>query len=90
MTANFVYGDARSNFIVPIMKLHTTLEYFVSHGGDGAGIEDPADLRVQHATPRAIGHLRILQVIAGAWKEIMISRMVVMHMRNHDMFDFVR
>ncbi len=90
MTANFVYGDARSNLIIPIMKLHTTLEYFVSHGGDGAGIKDPADLGVQHAASCAIGHLRILQVVARAWKEIMISRMVVMHVRDHDMLDFVR
>ena len=40
MSADLVYGDARSDLAVSIVKLHAACKDLVDHGGDAARIED--------------------------------------------------
>ena len=90
VTADLVQGYPRGDLVVAVVKLHAPGEHLVDHGRDGSGIENAADLGIGHAAAGAISHLRVLDVIARPWKQLVISRMVVMHVRNHDMLDPVR
>src|SRR5262245_27283371 len=49
MTADLVYGNARGDLAITVMKVRAALVHLVNHGGDGADVEHSADRGIQHA-----------------------------------------
>src|SRR5262249_11890689 len=60
------------------------------HGDDVLDFERQPRLLMAHAPPGGVGHLAILQVIAGARKQIVVAAMVVVHVADDDGLDALR
>jgi hypothetical protein len=75
---------AGSQFGIPVMKYDTVIEYPANHAHDVFGLEWGAQLFVCHGPAGAIAHLGILQVHACLREQVMISGVVVMHVRDDD------
>ena len=75
---------AGSQFGIPVMKYDTVVEYPANHAHDVLGLEWGAQQFVCHGPAGAITHLGILQMHARPWEQVMISGVVVMHVRDDD------
>lgn len=64
-------------------------EDFAQHIGHVIHFERIPQRRMAHASPGAVGHLRVLHVVTCFRKQGMIARMIEMHMRDDNIFDVV-
>jgi hypothetical protein len=90
VSADVVHTQTRRDIFVPVVKYHASGEKPADHRSNVLCIEWPTSERVRHVPSRAELHFAILNVVTRNWKQFMVAAMVVMHMRDDDVFHSLR
>ena len=84
MPTHVVDADSRRDLLVAVMKHDTPIEDSPDHSDDILFVERKSHGRMRHIASRGKFHFTILHMEPRRGKQIMVSAMVVMHMRDQD------
>jgi hypothetical protein len=87
--ADVVHGDAGHDLILAVVKGTAAGKHLAHHGDHVVDFERQPQRVMAHAAASGVGHLAILQVIAGLRKQLVIAAMIVMQMADDDVLDGV-
>ena len=79
-----MHGHARHDLVVAVVEGNAAGKHLAHHGDDIVGLERQPQRLMAHTAAGRIGHLAILQVIAGARKQLVIAAMIVVKMTDND------
>src|SRR5262245_3010114 len=87
--ADLMHGDPWGHLGVAVVELHAAGIDVAHHLADVIGGEGIAQVRVAHAGPGSIGHLRCLQMEPGGREGAERTGMIVVHVRDDQLFDAI-
>src|SRR5262245_31348157 len=90
VTADAVNGDTRCNHIVAVVEFDAASKHFAHHRHHIIRFERMPDLVVTHGAPGRVFHLPILEMVAGARKQVVVAAVVVMQVADDDGLDRCR
>src|SRR5262245_47276659 len=88
--ADMVDRDAGHDFVLPVVKRNAAGKDLTHHCDHVIDLERHAQRRVAHAAACRISHLAVLQMIAGAGKQIVVADVIVVHVADDDGLDLRR
>ena len=90
MPRQVMQADPGIQLLVSGMKDHPSVEGAANHVDDIVGVKRRRQMPVSHGPTGAIGHLRVLHMEARLGKQRYVARMVIVHVRDHDILHVLR
>jgi hypothetical protein len=87
MATNIMHGDTRRDLIVAVMEANAPREYPAQHDNHVIDVESGPQHALAHMAPGGEIHLPVLNMECGISEEIVIARMIVVHMADDDVLD---
>jgi hypothetical protein len=82
MAAHTVQTHTRGQIGLAVVKHDTVVKHPADHAHHILGFKWRAQLRMRHGSTGAVPHFSVLQMHSRVRKQVMVSRMVVMHVRD--------
>src|SRR5207245_4091974 len=87
VAAHMMHGDTRNDLGISIVELHLRAVNQAHHRKYSLQIVGMRKERLGHVTTRRKRHLALLEMKTCTRKQVQIARVVVMQMRDYDVFD---